>query len=202
MDEISYSGSSASHKKRRISKRLVMFIFIALIVLVLIGGIAYFVTRKGEENKDDSAIITLPEEKQESQNTPTPEVSVTPITSITPTPAAKSPTPKASVSPSSTKAASAETAKSDISIAIQNGSGETGVAGKASDVLKAAGYTIASTGNADNYDYKDVVIKIKPSQKANLAGIEKALSSNYTIGDTSTDLSEGQSYDVLVIIGK
>lgn len=200
MDEISYSGSSASRKKRRISKRLVTFGLIAVIVLVLIGGIAYFVTRKGDSENDGSAIITLPEEQQKTENTPTPEASITPAVSVTPS-ASKSPTPKTSVSPTKSPSVS-DSAKSDIKVVIQNGSGESGVAGKASDVMKAAGYTVVSTGNADNFDYKDVTVRVKPSQKSNLAAIEKALSTNYTVGDTSSDLSEGQSYDVLVIIGK
>ena len=67
--------------------------------------------------------------------------------------------------------------------------------------MKAAGFTIASTGNADGTDYTDVTIRIKNSAKANLSAIEDALSDDYTIGETSTNLPENSSYDVLVIIG-
>ena len=61
---------------------------------------------------------------------------------------------------------------------------------------------MVSTTNADSTDYTDVTIQIKSSKKSNLVAIEKALSSDYTVGTTSTDLPECTSYDVLVIVGK
>ena len=121
-------------------------------------------------------------------------------------------TPQETEAPSPTKAPtkvptkaaedSADTPANKGSVTIQNGSGESGVAGAAADVVKAAGFSIASTGNADNFDYTDVTIQVKSSKKSILADLETALSAKYTVGDTSTDLPESTNYDALVIIGK
>ena len=92
--------------------------------------------------------------------------------------------------------------KSSIKVAIQNGSGEAGVGGVAAEVLKKAGYDVVSTGNADNFDYTDVTIQVKAAKKSALALLEDDLSTDYTIGTTSSDLPADTSYDALVIIGK
>lgn len=194
MEEISYSGSSP-RGQRKLPKRLIVFGGLFLVVLLLLGSAVYFITRDKapEEDGDDvTNSITLPDEEEITETpAPTEEPSITPEESEAPTKA-----------PSKAPTGSSSSAKSDVKIAVQNGSGETGVAATAADVLKSAGYTIASTGNADNSDYTDVTIQIKNSKKANLAGIEDALAADYTVGDTSTDLPETTSYDVLVIIGK
>src|SRR5258706_9513184 len=46
-----------------------------------------------------------------------------------------------------------------LSVTVQNGSGEVGAASKVSDYLKSLGYAIVATGNADNFDYTNVLIK-------------------------------------------
>ena len=192
MEEISYAGSG-SRIRRKLPKRLVLFGGLFLVVIILLGLVGFFITRGNSSDSDDevSQSITLPDEPEEitEEPTPTEEPSITPEESKTPT---KTPTK----TPVSTN-----TSNSDVSINVQNGSGEAGVAGTAADVLKSAGFTISSTGNADNFDYQDVTIQIKNSEKAALADIEEALSADYTVGNTSTDLPENTSYDVLVIVG-
>ena len=192
MEEISYSGANQPSKKR-ISKRVALFGIFFVIILLLLGSVAYFVT-SGKAPEEDSASITLEESTDEviEEEEPTEE----PLETEAPSPT-KAPTKVP------TRAASSEdTPASSGSVAVQNGSGESGVAGAAADVIKAAGFTIASTGNADNFDYTDVTIQVKNSKKSILADLEKALSAKYTVGDTSTDLSESTNYDALVIIGK
>lgn len=200
MEEISYA-TSRNPKKNRLSKRLLIFGGLFLLVLVLLGSAIYFIT---SDNKTSVAIeneqakstdeITLPPQDEVSEApTPTEEVSPTPQESLTPS---KSPSKTPSKSPTGTSSVN------DLKIVVQNGSGVTGAAAQAANVLKAAGYTIASTGNADASDYTDLTIRIKPSEKTSLGAIEKALAKEYTIGDTSADLSESTSYDVLVIVGK
>lgn len=189
MEEISYAGGSGSGKKR-LSKRLVIFGGLFLLVLLLLGSAIYFITQDSSGNEPDetAAVISLPPD-EEITETPAPTEDTSPTPSVATTP---------SKSPSKAPAASA---KSDIGITVQNGSGVTGAAADAADVLKAAGYSISSTGNADSTDYTDVTIKIKNSEKSHLSAIEDALSDDYTIGETSADLPESTSYDVLVIIG-
>jgi cytoskeletal protein RodZ len=188
MEEISYAGPSNSGGKR-LSKRLLVFGGLFLLVLLLLGSAIYFITREKSPKSDDSAKAVVTPENKEASPTPTIEPSVSPST-----------TPSKSVSKSPTPSTVA--AKSDINIAVQNGSGVTGAAAKAAAVLKAVGYTISSTGNADTSDYTDVTVKVKKSQKAELTTIEKALAKDYTVGTTSSDLPESASYDVLVIVGK
>ncbi len=193
MEEISYSGS-AQPSKKRISKRVALFGIFFVIILLLLGSVAYFVTSGNSANDEDSTSITLTEEPQDSvveEEEPTEEPEET-----------EAPTPSKAPSKAPTKAATADSPASEGSVAVQNGSGESGVAGTAADIIKAAGFTIASTGNADNFDYTDVTIQVKNSKKSILADLEDALSDDYTIADTSTDLSETTTYDALVIIGK
>jgi cytoskeletal protein RodZ len=181
MDEISYSGSPSP--KRRISRRAGLFGLVALIVLLLLGGLVFFVTRQGTTPEETTTISLPPTSEPIQEESPTPE--------------------EESGTPSATKAPSESSVKSDISVAIQNGSGESGVAAKASDALKSAGYTIASTGNADNFDYTGVTIQVKSTEKNILAGLKSDLTdAGYTVSSATSDLSAGQDYDALVIIGK
>lgn len=194
MEEISYAGSS-SRGQRKLPKRMLVFGGLFLVVLLLLGSAVYFITReKAPEEDEFAASITLPEEDEVTE-TPTPTGEA-----VTPEDEEEEATPTRT--PSKSPTGTSSTAKSSVRITVQNGSGETGVAGAAADVLREAGFTIASTGNADNSDYTDVTIQIKNSKKASLADIEEALSADYTVGDTSTDLPESTSYDALVIIGK
>jgi len=184
MDEISYSGSS-SPRRRKVSKRAALFGLFALIILLLVLGVIFFVTRKGNDEQTTKTINLPPTSAPSAASitsSPTGEVSKTPT---------KAPTPTTS-----------NNSKSSIKVAIENGSGESGVAAKASSVLKSAGYTIASTGNADTFDYTGVTIQVKTSEKSILTELKSDLSSDYTITSATSDLSEGQSYDALVIIGK
>lgn len=196
MDELSYSGTSARPKKK-LPKRLIIFIIFFAVILALIGGLVFFVTRDSSEPAETEQTITLPEENQEEpaiteEATPTPEEEEE---EVTPSKAATTPT-------KAPTGAASSTSNSSVKVAIQNGSGESGVAGAASEVIKEAGFTVSSTGNADNFDYEDVTINIKASKKSFLADLEEALSVDYTVGDTSTDLAETSTYDALVIIGK
>lgn len=92
--------------------------------------------------------------------------------------------------------------RSKLSVIVQNGSGIEGVAGKAAKILKEVGYNVVSTGNADNYNYKGVTIKVKSSQKKFLPLLKKDLSKDYTIDATSSDLPSSSPTDSLIIIGK
>ncbi len=192
MEEISYSGSTSPSKKR-ISKRVALFGIFFIIILLLLGSVAYFVTSGNAPDEEDSTSITLEEDSGDeviAEEEPTEEPEET-----------KAPSP--SKSPTKAPAEDDEnTPASSGSVAVQNGSGESGVAGAAAEIIREAGFTVASTGNADNFEYTDVTIQVKNSKKSILADLEEALSKDYTIGDTSTDLPETTSYDALVIIGK
>lgn len=191
MDEISYSGAAAS-PKRKLPKRLILFIIFFLVIIALIAGVFYFVTRDSSETSSEQTedALILPEDNAIEEITEEP----------TPTEEEEEETP--TPTKEADEEESADTSNSSGSVTVQNGSGEAGVAGKASTALKEAGFSIASTGNADNFDYEGVTIQVKNSKKSILADLEDALSKDYTISDTSTDLPESTNYDALVIIGK
>jgi hypothetical protein len=92
--------------------------------------------------------------------------------------------------------------RSKLSITVENGSGAEGVAGKAADVLKTLGYNIVTTGNADNFNYQGVTIKVKSDQKNFLNLLKQDLSKDYTVTASSSDFGSDSPTDALVIIGK
>lgn len=107
--------------------------------------------------------------------------------------------PTAAPSPSPTPVA---VEKSSLSIQIQNGSGKSGVAGKMKDLLVEKGYTGSiDTGNADNYDYENTIVKIKPTKSAAESELRKDLSENYTLSEDQEKLEDSSEYDVIIIIG-
>lgn len=92
--------------------------------------------------------------------------------------------------------------RSKLSVIVQNGSGIEGSAGKAKNILKDLGYNVVSTGNAENYNYQGVTIKVKKEKSNFIDLLKKDLSKNYTVKSTSPDLPSSSSTDALVIIGK
>lgn len=89
-----------------------------------------------------------------------------------------------------------------LSVTVENGSGIEGAAGKVGNMLKDLGYNVTSTGNADNYNYQGVAIKVKKGKSNFMDLLKKDLSKEYTIKSTSSDLSLDSPSDALVIIGK
>jgi hypothetical protein len=92
--------------------------------------------------------------------------------------------------------------RSKISVRVENGSGREGAAGVVADFLKNKGYNVASTGNADNYKYEGVTLKVKNSLKIYMELLEKDLSEEYEVTEKESDLSSDSPTDALVIIGK
>lgn len=92
--------------------------------------------------------------------------------------------------------------RSKLSVTVTNGSGIEGTAGKAATILKELGYNIVSAGNADNYNYKGVTIKVKKEKSNFLDLLKKDLSKNYTITASSSDLDSSSPTDAVIIIGK
>lgn len=193
MEELSFQDAQQLQKKP--SKKGLRNIFILFIIILLLAGLAYggnkFLKSKNSE-AEKSEITPTPTEFQFPTDTPTPELS--PAKGLTPTS-----TPKPTINPVD-KATGLD--RSDLSIEIQNGSGEHLVGSKGSEVLKGFGYHVVTIGNADNFNYENTVIKIKEDKSKYLSLLKKDLSSSYTIGTTSTDLSASSSADALVIIGK
>jgi len=192
--EIPQTFTPGRSKKPLPKKTVVLIVFI---ILVIVSVLFVKLTAKSTEQTTSTASI-MPS----ATETPIPTESPFPSPSETPTPTPEptaSPTPKPSANPVD-KATGLD--RSKLNVLIQNGSGEAGVASKASDYLKGLGYDVASTGNADNYDYINVTIQVKADKSDYLALLKKDLGFNYTIGNTSSDLPDSSTEDALVIIGK
>lgn len=96
-------------------------------------------------------------------------------------------TPEAAITPSS------------ISITVRNGAGISGVAARASDVLRRAGFDVSEVGNANQFVYEKTIVVYKDGGKAMAEAVAAAL--------PAADLvpSRGMydfSTDILVVVGK
>lgn len=116
----------------------------------------------------------------------------------TPTP---SPEVVETVNPTSSPVATTKTSLTKYSIAVQNGSGIAGEAGRAQTLVETAGFKVSGTGNADSYTYTKTVVKAKSTvEKDYLDALVSALSKTYTVDKTAT-LSATSKDDVQVIVG-
>lgn len=196
---------SESSKKRTVKFIAVSVIILALILITLgiIGATA------GNNSSDATPSPTIPSVQVLPTDTPVPEPSSTPEEDVTPSPTKKAtPTPvKATPTPTPAKGTptptktSSSADRADLSIEIQNGSGISGAAGQASTLLKGLGYKVLSTGNADNYDYVQTVVKVKVEKKEFLSQLKLDLEAQYTVESATSDLT-GSTADALVIVGK
>ena len=192
--QTNYSTGKSSKSK----KWLFVIIFVFLLAGLGFGISKYFFGAK-DKNQKSLVITPTPTEYQFPTETPTQTTpTVVPTTSPT-----KKPTATPTTKPTSNPIDSATGLdRSTLKVEVQNGSGTAGVAGKGSDILKGYGYNVVATGNADNYDYQNVTIKVKSTKSNFLPLLKKDLGFDYTVGTTSADLSSDSSADALVIIGK
>lgn len=172
---------------RKRSPRKFLYILGAVVVVLILLNVVRFISSKTS--------------KSTPSPTPTPTISFeSPSASPTEQP---SPTGSPTPSPVSSIDKTSGLDRAKLSVEIQNGSGVAGVAGKVSDLLKSLGYNVTGTGNADNFNYTSVTIKVKSSEQSYLPVLNKDLSSNsYSVGSTSADLTSTSSADALVIVGK
>jgi outer membrane PBP1 activator LpoA protein len=92
--------------------------------------------------------------------------------------------------------------RSKLSVAVENGSGAEGTAGKAAKILQDLGYNVVSTGNADNFNYEGVTIQVKDPQSNFVNLLKQDLGNDYTITSGTSDLAPDSPTDCLIIIGK
>ncbi|MBI4089725.1 MAG: LytR C-terminal domain-containing protein [Candidatus Levybacteria bacterium] len=189
VSQLNYSSPRSSNRSKNF---LYIIIFAILLIGIFLGAQKLFFSTNRES---ETAIITpTPTEFQFPTDTPTP--SITPTSEPKPT---ATPTAKPITNPIDSATG---LDRSTLSVEVQNGSGEAGVAAKGAEILKSFGYKIASTGNADNFDYQNTTIRVKSVKSNFLPLLKKDLGFSYTVGSTSADLSSDSTADVLVIIGK
>lgn len=184
-----------AQSEKRSSKRIILIV----VAVLLLGGGIFAATR---------FLGTSTSQPEKTEATPTPTEFVFPTDTPTPeTSPTKEPSPTTKATP--TKAPPANTIdkatgldRAKLTVAVRNGSGTAGEAGKASDTLKGLGYTVSAIGNADNFDYVDVTIQVKSSKSNYLSLLRSDLSSSYTVGTASASLADSSSTDAVVIVGK
>ncbi len=167
------------------SKKNWLVAVIVLLVLGLGGFWFYRGYRSNQERAQEEALLT-PTESEVREETPTPEEEKE---ETTPTPTAK--------------VKGAVTSAKDLQLEVLNGSGEEGVAGKMRDHLANKGYEFIDVGNAENFDYQGVEIRVKDKYKQYLSTLENDIKDAYTISTNSgTILSDTSSVDATIIVGK
>jgi len=156
------------------SSNLYLWVLIpgTLLLILLVGGII---------------VYQVGLNKVKTKSLPTPQAAFIPQNSTVPTP---SQTP---------------TAKIDLkkySITILNGSGKIGEAGKAQDLLEAAGFKVSKVGNAKTYDYTKTVIQAKEGvDQGFINQLKTTLSKSYSVEDKSLILSASSKDEVVVTVG-
>lgn len=185
-------GSKPS-PKRPVNKRFIYLVLTIIFLLVAFFGYKAFGTKSNGTISQNAATTT-----------PAPTLTVPPTVSEGQAPTSNpdittTPTPEPTLNPVD-QATGLD--RNKLSVTVQNGSGEAGVAGKGADTLKHLGYNVNGTGNADNFDYTNVVIQVKSSSSQYLSLLQTDLGLSYTIGTTSADLPDSFSSSALVIIGK
>ncbi|MBI2031632.1 MAG: LytR C-terminal domain-containing protein [Candidatus Levybacteria bacterium] len=191
MEDVSFQ-SPVLNKPAKKPRRLIFWI----VLIIIIGVLALMGFRfiGGKDQKSEEKITPTPTEFIIPTEAPTPTEEVTPTEEPETTPTSK---PTSNPIDKTTGLN-----RSKLSITVQNGSGVAGVAGTAANFLKNLGYNVISTGNADNFDYSNVTIQVKTGKSEFLSLLKKDLGTQYTLGNSSSDLSASSSADALVIIGK
>ena len=191
------SPQFAPAPRKKINKTFIYATVAVLVLILLFGG--YKFLNSDTTNKDiNNDISTTPQQEQIITDTPIPTEEQSPTPTEKPTPT-DTPTPKPTSNPVDS---STGLDRSTLSVTVQNGSGQAGVAGSGSDFLKQLGYNVTSTGNADNFDYVNVSVNVKSSESEFLSLLKKDLGTKYTVASSSSNLDNGFSSDALVIIGK
>lgn len=122
--------------------------------------------------------------------------SISSTTDQTPTPTEA---PIVSIAPSATPSAKLDLTKHTV--AILNGSGTPGEAGKVKDLITAAGFKAGTTGNAATYDYTKTIIKAKGTvDSAFVTKLSETLGKSYVV-DKAQTLDASSTNDVEVIVG-
>jgi hypothetical protein len=185
MEETPLEAIPSFTPQRRQTNKRSAYLILAIIILVLLF-LGYRVVSSNKSLPPANAAVVLP------TDTPIPPPTTT--STVTPT---VTPIPTLNPVDSATGLD-----RSKLSVTVQNGSGAAGVAGKGAANLKHLGYNVAGTGNADNFNYTNVVIQVKSASNNYLSLLQNDLGLSYTIGSTSANLPDSFSSDALVIIGQ
>ncbi len=186
---------SYTAKSARKSRIIVIIVVVVLLIGALLGGL-YFL---GAKQKSSQSVTPTPTQVP----TQTPMPTATPSATLSPSPTRKPTAVPTKSVPTPTKAATTTSGalqRSDLSLAVLNGSGVSGAAKEMSSYLSGLGYAIKTVGNADNENYAGITVRVKKSKSDYLSLLKsdiakKSASVSASVSDTIGD-------DAEVIVGK
>lgn len=172
-EEISIVRSDSEPSSEFIEEKT-NYLWIIIPIALLIGAlVGGFITYF-------SGISRLTNEKQ----TPSPIATVIPSVESTPT-----------ASPS------ASFKRETLKLQVLNGSGVSGLAGKAKIYLESLGYKDVVAGNASSSDLIETTISVKESKKDLVENIRTDLAKNYKVAKETETLSTSSKYDFVITLG-
>lgn len=117
--------------------------------------------------------------------TASPIATVEPVVSSTPKPETKT-----------------DVKRETIKLQVLNGSGTSGLAGKAKTYLEGLGYVGVVAGNAPSSDFEETAIAVKDTKKEFLETVKADLSKNYQVAKETEVLSASSKYDFVITLGR
>lgn len=116
-----------------------------------------------------------------------------------------SPSPIASVQPTvepiPTASPSANFKRDTLKLQVLNGSGVSGLAGKAKTYLESLGYKDVAIGNASVSNLTETIISVKESKKDLVENIRTDLAKNYKVAKETETLVATSKYDFVITLG-
>ena len=123
------------------------------------------------------------------------------VVSASPTPTLPSPSPETTVGPETTQSPTASNDLSGYKIVVLNGSGKIGVASQTKADLLAGGFKSVSTNNADAFDFQETVVSVKENVPDSVKNfVKEILTKRYSVID-GENLPTTASFDVEVTLG-
>lgn len=182
--------------REKIMSKLYSIIIVLLVVgLILVGGTWLY-------NKIFSQTSEMEEGNINQQIPPEPKIPDVNLNANAQLPIAPTSTEPIVSETTTTTPTSTTVAEVDkgIKISILNGSGISGQAKKIADILAEAGWLNTATGNADNFNYKNLTIRYQTNYLAQAEAIKQLFSVDYAVikMEEKADLTA----PVEIIIGK
>lgn len=106
-----------------------------------------------------------------------------------------------SVEPSPVASSSASFKRETVKLQVLNGSGVSGLAGKAKTYLESLGYKDVITGNASVSNLTETTISVKESKKDLVENIRTDLAKNYKVAKETETLIATSKYDFVITLG-
>lgn len=156
-----------------------------IVALFIMGGAGFYVFQQVENKEKDNTLTTPTSDVLSFTNSVSPTI-----------------IPTSQKNEESSAKNEEKFDKSDLSVIIQNGSGEIGAASKVSEVIKEFGYHVIAVENADKFSYDDITLLVQEKYQKYLSLLKKDLETVYTISSFSATLDASASADAIVIVGR